>query len=140
MRDHVPPRLLLRWWPASTRRSSSPWCTRRSTWRTTCWPGNTSALGSADCPPSRCPTCRRTAWRSGPASWTCGQCPPPLVTEWESPLLGGFITASYSRHCFHLHSCLPLYLSCHLHHHYYHLVSVTLNIFLTSPHDFLFDV
>lgn len=85
----------LRWWPVSTPRSSSRWSIRKSTWQTTCWPGNTSASGSADFLPSRCPTCPPTAWRSVPASWTCGQCPPPLVMERESPLLGGFITASY---------------------------------------------
>lgn len=85
----------LRWWPVSTPRSSSPWSIRKSTWQTTCWPGNTSASGSAGFQPSRCPTCPPTAWRNVPASWTCGQCPPPLVMERESPLLGGFITASY---------------------------------------------
>lgn len=85
----------LRWWPVSTPRSSSRWSIRKSTWQTTCWPGNTSASGSADFRPSRCPTCPPTAWRSVPASWTCGQCPPPLVMERESPRLGGFITASY---------------------------------------------
>lgn len=149
MRDHVPPRLpLLRWWPASTRRSSSPWSTRRSTWRTTCWRGSTNASGSAGCRPSRCPTCRRTAWRSGPASWTCGQCPPPLVMEWESPLLGGFITASYPPHCFHLHFCSSSM--------YWLSASVLVlssspppsssprfcyfRRLLTPPHDFLFNV
>lgn len=82
-----------RWLRVSIQRSSSPWSTRKSTWLTTCWRGSTNVLGSAACPPSLCPTCPRTGWLSAPASWTCGQCPPPLATERESPLLGGFITA-----------------------------------------------
>lgn len=82
-----------RWLRVSIQRSSSPWSTRKSTWLTTCWRGSTNVLGSAACPPSLCPTCPRTGWLSAPASWTCGQCPPPLATERESPLLGGSITA-----------------------------------------------
>lgn len=85
----------VRWWPASTQRSSSQWSIRKSTWPTTCWPGSTSASGSAGCQPSPCPIYPPTAWRGDPASWTCGQCPPPLAMERESPLLGGFITASF---------------------------------------------
>lgn len=89
------PSLPVRWLPVSTRRSSSPCSTKRSTWLTTCWPGSTSASASVGCQPSPCPICPPTARRSDPASWTCGQCPPPLAMERESPLLGGFITASF---------------------------------------------
>lgn len=97
-RGHILLCLPPRWLRVSIQRSSSPWSTRKSTWLTTCWRGSTNVSGSAACPPSLCPTCPRTGWLSAPASWTCGQCPPPLATERESPLLGGFITASLLNH------------------------------------------
>lgn len=79
--DHGAGRLMLRpsprrWRPTSSPRCAFPWCTRRSTWRRTCWPGSTSASPSAGCPPSPCPTWRATAAASAAASWMCGErCP-----------------------------------------------------------------
>lgn len=62
-----------RWPRTSSQSCASPWCTRRSTWRRTCWPGSTSASPSAGCRPSPCPTWRATAPASAAASWTCGE-------------------------------------------------------------------